>query len=115
VTDDGRELADQARQRGEDSWQTALRRHFDRLTTVEAEQLRASAVRSLDRATRARQLEVTEIARLSALADYLAPRIERRQGPTPPTIAEGVLLGLMAGYQLAVGEQAPQERDPFGD
>ena len=97
----------------EDTWQSSLRRYFERLSPDEAARLRADAVRGLDRATRARTLEVAEIARLSALADYLAPRIERREGAHPPTFAEAVLIGLMAGYQLAVGEQVPAEPDPF--
>ena len=98
-----------------ETWQSALQRYFNRLTSDEAAELRAGAVRGLDRATRARRLEIAEIARLSALADYLTPRIEKREGNLPPTIAEGVLMGLMAGYQLAVGEAAPQEPDPFED
>ena len=96
-------------------WQSALQRYFEGLSPDEAAQLRAEAVKRLDRATRARRLEVDELARLSALADYLAPRIERREGAQPPTLAEGVLIGLMAGYQLSVGEQAGLETDPFDD
>ncbi len=98
-----------------ETWQSALQRYFNRLTSDEAAELRAGAVHDLDRATRARRLEIAEIARLSALADYLTPRIEKREGAEPPTIAEGVLMGLMAGYQLAVGEAASQEPDPFAD
>lgn len=97
----------------EDTWQSALQRYFEGLSPDEAARLRANAVRGLDRATRARRLEVAELARLSALADYLTPRIERREGAHPPTLAEGVLMGLMAGYQLAIGEQMPGEPDPF--
>jgi hypothetical protein len=98
-----------------ETWQAALRRYFASLTTDEADRLRAGAVQGLDLATRARQLQIREIARLSALADYLVPRIEKREGTERPTLAEGVLMGLMAGYQLAVGEATPQEPDPFAD
>ncbi len=97
------------------TWQAELRRYFAALTLDEAAQLRAGAVHGLDRATRARQLQIAEIARLSALADYLVPRIEKRESGERPTLAEGVLMGMMAGYQLAVGEAAPQEPDPFAD
>src|SRR5579872_5103906 len=85
-----------------ENWQEALRRYVASLTDDQAEQLRSDAVRELDRATLSRQLHVEELARLSALADYLAPRVEKRQGAAPPTMAEGVLMGLIAGYQLAV-------------
>ena len=95
------------------SWQEALGRHLAALSTDELDALRGNAIRGLDRATRARPLDLSELARLSALADYLAPRVEKRAGGDPPTIEQAIMFGLIAGYQLAVGDQAPQEPDPF--
>jgi hypothetical protein len=102
-------------------WQAALQRHLAALDADEVERLHVEALRSLDRATRARSLTIEEIARLSALADYLAPRVGRRQSGgeesafPPVSVEDAVLFGLMAGYQLAAGESAPQEPDPFAD
>lgn len=96
------------------TWQERLRAHLDALSEDETDALRGDAIRRLDHGARVRRLELAELARLSALAEYLTPRIERRAGEQPPTMAEAVLMGLMAGYQLAVGEQAPPEPDPFG-
>jgi|SRR5579875_1007658 len=96
-------------------WQGALQRYLDALTPAEREALYARALRSLDRATRARRLELPELARLSALSQYLAPRVERQAGTQPAPTELAVLMGLIAGYQLAVGETAPQESSPFDD
>ncbi|HEY7294860.1 MAG TPA: hypothetical protein VH916_07445 [Dehalococcoidia bacterium] len=93
-------------------WQRRLSDYLARLSSEEIEHLHADAVSRLDRATRARQLTLEETATLSALAAYLAPRVARRSDGTP-AIDEAVLFGLMAGYQLAVGEQLPHEPDPF--
>lgn len=102
-------------------WQAALQRHLAALSADQLERLHVEALRSLDRATRARSLTIDEIARLSALAAYLAPRVARRQAggedtdqPAVPT-EDAVMFGLMAGYQLATGEAVPQEPDPFAD
>lgn len=96
-------------------WQSALQRYLDALTPAEREALYARALRSLDRATQARRLELPELARLSALAGYLAPRVERQTGAQPAPTEMAVLMGLIAGYQLAVGEAAPQQPGPFDD
>jgi len=85
------------------------------LGVEERERMRANSVRSLDRATRVRPLETVELARLSALADYLAQRIERRLGFDSGSLAEPLMLGLMAGYQLAAGEPLLDEPDPFAE
>lgn len=99
-------------------WQAALQRHLAALNAEEIERLHVEALRSLDRATRARSLTIEEIARLSALADYLAPRVARRQGggdESAVPVVDAVMFGLMAGYQLAAGETVPQEPEPFAD
>ncbi len=102
-------------------WQAALQRHLAALSADEVERLHVEALRSLDRATRARSLTIEEIARLSALAAYLAPRVNRRRAggeetaQPVATTEEAVMFGLMAGYQLAVGEAVPKEPDPFDD
>ena len=93
-------------------WQRRLSEYLAGLSEAETERLHADAVSRLDRATRARPLTLEETATLSALAAYLSPRIERRGDGTPAT-DEAVLFGLMAGYQLAAGEQLPPEPDPF--
>jgi hypothetical protein len=96
-------------------WQAALQRYLDGLSPAEREDLHARALRSLDRATRARRLELPELARLSALSRYLTPRIERQTGAQPAPTEAAVLMGLIAGYQLAAGEAEPLAPDPFGD
>lgn len=93
-------------------WQRRLGEHLAGLSEAERERLHAEAISRLDRATRARPLTLEETVTLSALAAYLAPRIERR-GNGRPALDEAVLFGLMAGYQLAAGEQLPPEPDPF--
>ena len=96
------------------SWQQQLQRYLDTLDAEQLASLRANAVRRLDRATRARSLEVDELARLSALAEYLSERLDRRlRDGGSPRLDEVLLMGLIAGYQLASGEQTPQEPDPF--
>jgi hypothetical protein len=97
------------------NWQEALQRYFDALSEDERDRLRARTLRALDRATGARPLRTAELARLSALADYLAPRIARRLEPGADGMPEAVMLGLMAGYQLALGDHMPQEPDPFAE
>ena len=96
-------------------WQAALQRYLDALSPAEREDLHARALRSLDRATRARRLELPELARLSALSRYLTPRVERQTGATPAPTEAAVMIGLIAGYQLAAGEAEPPVPDPFGD
>jgi hypothetical protein len=96
-------------------WQAALRRYLDALSPEENEELHARALRSLDRATRARRLELSELARLSALSRYLTPRVERQAGTQPAPTEAALLMGLIAGYQLAIGESEPLPPDPFGD
>ena len=96
-------------------WQAALQRYMDALSPVEREELHARALRSLDRATRARRLELPELARLSALSRYLTPRIERQTGAQPAPTEAALLMGLIAGYQLAAGEGEPLAPDPFDD
>jgi len=106
--------SDAARTPGQ-TWQAALRAHLDALSEDETDALRADAIRRLDHGARVRRLALVELARLSALAEYLTPRIARRAGEEPPTMAEAVLMGLMAGYQVALGEQTPTEPDLFGE
>ncbi|HLZ71254.1 MAG TPA: hypothetical protein VKV26_15235 [Dehalococcoidia bacterium] len=93
-------------------WQRRLSEHLAGLSAAQTEALHADAVSRLDRAARARPLTLAETATLSALAAYLAPRVARRSDGKP-AIDEAVLFGLMAGYQLAIGEQSPLEPDPF--
>src|SRR5690349_21794335 len=88
-------------------WQAALKRHLASLSADEVEALHTGAVMSLDHATRSRSLTIAEIARLSALASYLAPRVSRRSGGGEPgevATEDALLFGLLAGYQLAAGE-----------
>lgn len=97
------------------AWQQALQAYLAALSPDETDALHARAVHSLDRATRARALEVAEIARLSALVSYLAPRVERQTGMQPAPTEAALMMGLLAGYQLAAGEALPQPPDPFAD
>lgn len=97
-------------------WQAALKRHLATLSADDVEALHTGAVMSLDHATRSRSLTIAEIARLSALASYLAPRVARRSGGGEPgdvATEDALLFGLLAGYQLAAGEAAAQEPDLF--
>jgi hypothetical protein len=94
-------------------WQHALRDYTAALGQAERDRLQANAIRALDRATRAAPLETADLARLGALSEYLAPRIERRLGLEAGSLNEPVMLGLMAGFQLALGEAAGLESDPF--
>ncbi|GEM_PF-2487965 len=112
MTDDVSAETDGREPRGILPWQRRLGEFLAGLSLAETERLHADAVSRLDRATRARPLTLAETATLSALAAYLAPRVERR-GDGKPAIDEAVLFGLMAGYQLAIGEQMPPEADPF--
>ena len=100
---------------GSGGWRAALSRYLDALSPEEREELHARALRSLDRATRARRLEIAELARLSALSRYLTPRVERQTGAQPAPTEAALLMGLIAGYQLALGEAEPPTLDPFGD
>ncbi|SRR5579883_2216413 len=97
------------------AWQAELEAYVAAMPEDERERMRASTLRALDRATQSRPLQVDELARLSALADYLAPRIERRLGATEGSLNQPVMLGLMAGYQLALGDSLPLEPDPFAE
>jgi hypothetical protein len=85
-------------------WRDTVRRFWDAMSPDEADQFRAAALVALDEATRRRQLSPSELARLSALAEYIAARLDRRDDP-PVETREAVLYGLLAGYQLAAGEQ----------
>lgn len=97
------------------NWQAGLQTYLAALSQDETDALHARAIHALDRATRARTLETAEIARLSALAGYLAPRVERQAGTQPAPTELALMMGLLAGYQLAAGEAMPQEPDPFAD
>jgi hypothetical protein len=84
-------------------WRETVRRFWDAMSAEEADEFRAAALIALDDATRMRQLTPEELARLTALAEYIGDRLSRRTDP-PIEIREAVLYGLLAGYQLAVGQ-----------
>ncbi len=85
-------------------WRETVQRFWDAMGAEEADEFRASALIALDEATRQRQLTPEELARLTALAEYIGDRLSRRDNP-PVDTREAVLYGLLAGYQLAACEQ----------
>jgi hypothetical protein len=95
------------------SWQEALRGYTAALQQDDRDRLQANAIRALDRATRTAPIQTADLARLGALSEYLSPRIERRMGLEAGSLNEPVMLGLMAGFQLALGAAAGLETDPF--
>jgi hypothetical protein len=96
-------------------WRERLGAFRGGLSADEVEALAAESLSALDRAARVRPIATAELARLSALAGYLTPRIERRANGLPVETNDVMLMGLIAGYQLATGEQTPGEPDPFAD
>ncbi len=82
-------------------WRETVRSFWDAMSAEEADEFRAAALVALDEATRRRELSDAELARLTALAEYIGARLDRRDDP-PIETREAVLYGLLAGYQLGV-------------
>ncbi len=87
-------------------WREAVQAYWDGMSAEEADGFRAAALVALDQATRRRTLSSAELARLTALAEYIGARLDRRDDP-PVATREAVLYGLLAGYQLAAGATDP--------
>jgi hypothetical protein len=83
-------------------WREAVQAYWDTMSAEEADEFRAAALIALDDATHRRPLSPVELARLTALAEYIGARLDRRDDPRLET-REAVLYGLLAGYQLAAG------------
>lgn len=84
------------------AWLERVEQFWEAMGAEEAEEFRAAALIALDEATRRRELTAAELARLSALGEYLANRLARRQEDAPLALQEALLYGLLAGYQLGV-------------
>jgi hypothetical protein len=83
-------------------WREVVEAFWAEMSDAEAEEFRASALMALDDATRRRELTTLELARLTALAEYLANRLGRRVEDQSLDTREAILYGLLAGYQLGV-------------
>lgn len=83
-------------------WREVVEQFWSEMSAEEAEEFRAASVMALDDASRRRELIPAELARLTALAEYLANRLGRRSEDQSLDTREAIFFGLLAGYQLGV-------------